>query len=54
MRSFITSMLHHVIRIIKSRSIRLVEHAAHMGKMTNLYKIIIRKPEGKTTWKTKA
>jgi hypothetical protein len=31
----------HVIRVIKSRRIRWVAHAAHMGEMRNVYKTII-------------
>jgi hypothetical protein len=33
--------------MIKSRRMRLVGHVAHMGKITNAYKILVGKPEGK-------
>jgi hypothetical protein len=36
----------NIIRVIKSRRIRWVEHGACMGVMRNAYKIV-RKPEGK-------
>jgi hypothetical protein len=35
------------IRVIKSRRMRWVRYVAHMGKMRNAHKIIVRKPEGK-------
>jgi hypothetical protein len=36
-----------IIRMIKSRRIRLVGHAARMGEKMNAYKILVGKPEGK-------
>jgi hypothetical protein len=43
-----------IIRIIKSRRMRLAGHVARMGEMRNAYKILVGKPEGKeTTGKTK-
>jgi hypothetical protein len=38
----------NIIRIIKSRRMRLAGHVARMGKKTNAYRILIGKPEGKT------
>jgi hypothetical protein len=35
------------IRQIKSRRMRWVEHAAHMGEERKLYKVLVGKPEGK-------
>jgi hypothetical protein len=35
------------VRVIKSRRLRCVGHVAHMGELKNLYKILVRKPEGK-------
>jgi len=35
------------IRVIKSRSMRLVGHVACMGQIRNVYKILIRKSERK-------
>jgi hypothetical protein len=37
----------NIIRVIKSRRIRWMGHVAHMGEMRNVYKILVRKPEGK-------
>jgi hypothetical protein len=33
------------IRMIKSRRMRWAEHVVHMGKATNVYRVLIRKPE---------
>jgi hypothetical protein len=34
-----------IIRVIKSRRMRWVDHAVRMGDMRNTYKILIGKPE---------
>jgi len=47
MRSFITCTLRNIIRMIKSRRMRLAGHVARMGKMGNAYKFLVGKPEGK-------
>jgi hypothetical protein len=39
--------LPRISRIIKSRSIRLAGHVARMGEKKNVYKLLVRKPEGK-------
>jgi len=39
----------NIIRIVKSRSMRLAGHAARTRKMRNLYKIVVGKHEGKRT-----
>jgi hypothetical protein len=36
----------NIIRVVKSRGMRWVEHVAHMGK-TKAYKMLVGKPEGK-------
>jgi hypothetical protein len=36
-----------MIRIIKSRGMRWVEHVARMGEKRNAYRILVGKPEGK-------
>jgi hypothetical protein len=36
-----------IIRIIKSRRMRWVEHVARMGEKRNAYKLLVGKPEGK-------
>jgi hypothetical protein len=42
-----------IILMIKSRRMRLEGHAARMGEKRNAYRLLVRKPEGKTTRKTK-
>jgi hypothetical protein len=36
-----------IIRIIKSRRMRWARHVARMGEKMNIYRLLIRKPEGK-------
>jgi hypothetical protein len=36
-----------IIMVIKSRTMRMAEHVARMGKMRNAYKILVGKPEGR-------
>jgi hypothetical protein len=43
-----------IIIQIKSRRTRWAGHVAHMGEDRKLYNVLVGKPEGKTTWKTKA
>jgi hypothetical protein len=47
MRSFITYVSPNMIRVIKSRRMRLVGHVASMGEMGKTYIILVGKPEGK-------
>jgi hypothetical protein len=37
----------NIIRVVKLKRMRWVEQVAHMGKMRNAYKILVRKSEGK-------
>jgi len=37
----------NIMRVIKSRRMRMTGHAAHWGEMGSAYKILVRKPEGK-------
>jgi hypothetical protein len=37
----------NIIRVIKSRRMRLAGNAAQMGEMRNAYNILVRKPDGK-------
>jgi len=37
----------NIIKATKSRRMRRIGHVAHMGQMRNVYKIVVRKPEGK-------
>jgi len=37
----------NIIRTMKSRKMRWVQHVAHMEEMRNAYKILVRKPEGR-------
>jgi hypothetical protein len=41
-----------IIRIIKSRKMRWVGHVAQMGDKRNVYRLLVRKPEGKRPRKT--
>jgi hypothetical protein len=47
MKSFITSTVLQAYRVIKSRRMRWVGHAARMGERRNAYRILVEKPEGK-------
>jgi hypothetical protein len=40
-----------IIRMIKSRRIRWVQHVAQMGDMKNAYRILVRKPKEGDHWK---
>jgi hypothetical protein len=44
----------NIIRKIKSRRMRRAGHVEHMGEERNVYRVLMGKPEGKTTWKAKA
>jgi hypothetical protein len=35
----------NIVRVIKSRRMRWVSHVAHVGKITNMYKILVEIPE---------
>jgi hypothetical protein len=37
----------NIFRAIETRRMVRVEHISHMGEMRNVYKIFIRRPEGK-------
>jgi hypothetical protein len=41
----------NIIRIIKSRRMRWAGHVARMGEKRNVYRLLVRKPEVKTTRK---
>jgi hypothetical protein len=36
-----------IIRVIKSRRMRLARHVARMGEKRNVYRLLVGKPEGK-------
>jgi hypothetical protein len=38
----------NIIRIIKSRRMRLTGHVAQMGEKRNAYRLLVGKPEGKS------
>jgi hypothetical protein len=38
--------------MVKSRNMRWVGHAVRMGEKRNAYRVLVGKPEGKTTRKT--
>jgi hypothetical protein len=37
-----------IIRVIKSRTMKWVVHVVRVGEMSNTYKILVGKPEGKS------
>ena len=37
----------NIVRVIKSRRMRLVGHVAHMGEDRGVYRVLVGKPEGK-------
>jgi len=37
----------NIVRVIKSRRMRWVGHAAHMGERKGIYRVFVRKPKGK-------
>jgi len=37
----------NIIRVIKSRRMKWIGHVGRMGAIRNIYKILVRKPEGK-------
>jgi hypothetical protein len=43
----------NIIRMIKSRGMRRTGHGTRIGEKKNAYRILVGKPEGKTTRKTK-
>jgi hypothetical protein len=43
-----------IIRQIKSRRMSWAVHVSRMGEGRNVYRVLVGKPEGNITWKTKA
>jgi hypothetical protein len=39
---------------VKARRIRWAGHVARMGEERKVYRVLVEKPEGKSTWKIKA
>ena len=37
----------NIVRVIKSRTVRWVEHVARMGERRGVYRVLVGKPEGK-------
>jgi hypothetical protein len=37
----------NIVRVIKSRRLRWVEHVAHMGEGRGVYRVLVGKPKGK-------
>ena len=42
--------LPNIVRVIKSRRMRLAGHVARMGGERGVYKVLLGKPEGKRHW----
>ena len=38
----------NIVRVSKSRRVKLAEHVAHMGEMRGAYRVLVVKPEGKS------
>ena len=39
----------NIVRVIKSRRMRWVGHVAHMGEERGVYRVLVGKPEGKSS-----
>jgi hypothetical protein len=39
----------NIVRVIKSRRLRWVGHVAHMGEGKGVYRVLVGRPEGKTS-----
>jgi hypothetical protein len=48
MRSFITHTSQSIIRVIKLREMKWMDHVASMAEMRNARKTVVGKPEGKS------
>jgi hypothetical protein len=42
--------LPNIVRKIKSRRLRWAGHVARMGEGRGVYRVLVRKPEGKSSW----
>ena len=42
--------LPNIVRVVKSKRMRLVGHVAHMGEGRGVHRILVGKPEGKNHW----
>jgi len=42
----------NIVRVIKSRRMRLARHVARMGERRGVYRVWVGNLEGKTTWET--
>jgi hypothetical protein len=42
----------NIVRVIKSRRMRWERRVARMGERSDVYRVLVGKPEGETTWKT--
>ena len=40
----------NIVRVIKSRRMRWAGHVARMGEVKGVYRVLVRKPEGKSHW----
>ena len=42
--------LPNIVRVVKSRRMRLVGHVARMGEGRRVHRVLVGKPEGKSHW----
>jgi hypothetical protein len=42
----------NIVRVIKSRRMRRVGHVASTVERRGIYRVLVGKPEGKSTWET--
>ena len=40
----------NIVRVIKSRRMRLAGHVVHMGEERGVYRVLVGKPEGRNHW----
>jgi hypothetical protein len=44
---FVNTLIYNIVLVIKSRRMRWERHVALMGERRGVYRVLVRKPEGK-------
>jgi hypothetical protein len=52
MSNFTNFISHQILLVVKSKRMRLMEHAVHIGKTRKAYTILVVQPEGKRPFRT--